>query len=90
MVVLYFFAKSQAVSCFPRHRSTREGTPLRSLADSVSSLAAEIQIFFTLAMASTRKSTGKRTSIPRSPRVPWTSSEQMARAVTRQSSGSSS
>ena len=90
MVVLYFFARSQALSCFPRQRSTRDGAPAVSLADSVSSLAAEIQTFFTLDAASARKSTGKRTSMPRSPRLPWTSSGQTARAVTLQSSGSSS
>ena len=90
MVVLYRFARSQAVSCFPRQRSTRDGAPVVSLGASVLIFPADTHTRFTRWAASARKSTGNRTSMPRSVRLPWTSSGQTARAATRQSSGSSS
>ena len=78
------------LSCFPRQRSTRDGAPVVSLGASVLIFPADTHTRFTRWAASARKSTGNRTSMPRSVRLPWTSSGQTARAATRQSSGSSS
>ena len=89
MVVLYRFATSQADSCLPKYRRIRDGAPDRSLGWSSSKVAADTHGFRLRTQNSTWKSTGNRTSMPRSPRVPWTSSPQMARAVTVQSLGSS-
>ena len=58
-------------------RSTRDGAPAVSRGASVSSLAAETQTRFTLLSASAWKSTGNRTSMPRSPRLHCTSSGKL-------------
>ena len=90
MVVLYRLARSHSDSCSPLHRRTSDGAPVRSLGVSLLIFAVATQTRFFRDAASTRNSTGNRTSIPRSPRVPCGSSAQKARAQTRQSSGSSS
>ena len=68
----------------PGTAAARDGAPTASLGASVSILPPDTHTRRTSVSASAWKSTGNRTSMPRSVRVPVTSSGQRARAVMRQ------